>query len=259
MFDFFEDQKVSRIFDLVIVFLLLVLIGFDVFNLEKEYQEDKLKSYVTEIDSNDVAINEKEIVSDNIDVNIEPVLKMLHVDIKGAVNNPGVYELVEGSIINNVIELAGGLKGTANTKYLNLSKKITDEMVINVFTSSEIKKMTEEEVKVIVEECICETEETIQCDGSSIIEVGDKTEDNNDVNNNDSSKDNVVLENNTKININTASLEELMTINGVGETKANAIIEYRDTSGGFKTIEEIKNVSGIGDALYNKIKDNITI
>ena len=254
MFDFFEDQKVSRIFDLVIVFLLLVVIGFDVFYLEKEYQDDKVKSYVTEIDSNDIAINEKEVVSEKIE-NVEPVLKMFRVDIKGAVKNPGVYELVEGSIINNVIELAGGLKSTANTKYLNLSKKITDEMVINVFTSSEIKKMTEEEVKVIVEECICETEETIQCDGSSIIEVGDNTEDNNNV----SSEDNIELENNTKININTASLEELMTLNGVGEAKAKAIIEYRNTSGGFKTLEEIKNVSGIGDAAYNKIKDNIAI
>ena len=258
MFDFFEDQKVSRIFDLVIVFLLLVVIGFDVFYLEKEYQDDKVKSYVTEIDSNDIAINEKEFISEKIE-NVEPVLKMFRVDIKGAVKNPGVYELVEGSIINNVIELAGGLKSTANTKYLNLSKKITDEMVINVFTSSEIKKMTEEEVKVIVEECICDTEETIQCDGSSIIEVGDKTEDNNEVNNNDSSKENIDLENNTKININTASLEELMTLSGVGEAKAKAIIEYRNTSGGFKTLEEIKNVSGIGDAAYNKIKDNITI
>ena len=254
MFNFFEDQKVNRIFDLVIVFLLLVVIGFDVFYLEKDYQDDKVKSYVTEIDSNDIAINEKEVVSEKIE-NVEPVLKMFRVDIKGAVKNPGVYELVEGSIINNVIELAGGLKSTANTKYLNLSKKITDEMVINVFTSSEIKKMTEEEVKVIVEECICETEETIQCDGSSIIEVGDNTEDNNNV----SSEDNIELENNTKININTASLEELMTLNGVGEAKAKAIIEYRNTSGGFKTLEEIKNVSGIGDAAYNKIKDNITI
>ena len=258
MFDFFEDQKVSRIFDLVIVFLLLVVIGFDVFYLEKEYQDDKVKSYVTEIDSNDIAINEKEFISEKIE-NVEPVLKMFRVDIKGAVKNPGVYELVEGSIINNVIELAGGLKSTANTKYLNLSKKITDEMVINVFTSSEIKKMTEEEVKVIVEECICDTEETIQCDGSSIIEVGDKTEDNNEVNNNDSSKENIDLENNTKININTASLEELMTLSGVGEAKTKSIIEYRNTSGGFKTLEEIKNVSGIGDAAYNKIKDNITI
>lgn len=258
MFNFFEDQKVNRIFDLVIVFLLLVVIGFDVFYLEKDYQDDKVKSYVTEIDSNDIAINEKEVVSEKIE-NVEPVLKMFRVDIKGAVKNPGVYELVEGSIINNVIELAGGLKSTANTKYLNLSKKITDEMVINVFTSSEIKKMTEEEVKVIVEECICDTEETIQCDGSSIIEVGDKTEDKNEVNNNDSSEENMGSENNTKININTASLEELMTLNGVGEAKAKAIIEYRNTSGGFKTLEEIKNVSGIGDAAYNKIKDNITI
>ena len=61
------------------------------------------------------------------------------------------------------------------------------------------------------------------------------------------------------ININTATLEELMTLSGVGESKALSIIEYRNNVGGFKSIEEIKNVSGIGDAAFEKIKNNITI
>ena len=61
------------------------------------------------------------------------------------------------------------------------------------------------------------------------------------------------------ININTATLEELMTLSGVGESKALSIIEYRNNVGGFKSIEEIKNVRGIGDAAFEKIKNNITI
>ena len=62
-----------------------------------------------------------------------------------------------------------------------------------------------------------------------------------------------------KININTASLEDLLKISGIGESKAKNIIEYRETNGQFKNIEEIKNINGIGDSLFNKIKDNITI
>ena len=62
-----------------------------------------------------------------------------------------------------------------------------------------------------------------------------------------------------KININTASLSELMTLKGIGESKAKSIIEYRTSNGLFKSIEDIKNISGIGEALYNKIKDNIIV
>ena len=61
------------------------------------------------------------------------------------------------------------------------------------------------------------------------------------------------------VNINTASIDELMTLSGIGESKAKSIIEYRSTNGKFNTIEDIKNISGIGDALFNKIKDNITV
>ncbi len=63
----------------------------------------------------------------------------------------------------------------------------------------------------------------------------------------------------TLININTAGINELMTLSGVGEAKAKAIIEYREKNGSFKSIEDIKNVSGIGEAAYQKIKDYITV
>ena len=71
------------------------------------------------------------------------------------------------------------------------------------------------------------------------------------------SNDNSTL--NTIVNINTASKETLMTLNGIGESKAKLIIEYRETNGNFKTTDEIKNVKGIGEAIYEKIKDSITI
>ena len=64
---------------------------------------------------------------------------------------------------------------------------------------------------------------------------------------------------NTLVNINTATKETLMSLKGIGESKADKIIEYRNTQGTFKTIDEIKNVSGIGDSVYEKIKDYITV
>lgn len=64
---------------------------------------------------------------------------------------------------------------------------------------------------------------------------------------------------NTKININTATQEELETLTGIGESTAKSIIEYREQNGKFATIEDIKNVSGIGDAKYEKLKDEITV
>ena len=63
----------------------------------------------------------------------------------------------------------------------------------------------------------------------------------------------------SKISINNASLEELMTLSGIGEAKAKSIIEYREQNGGFNSIEDIKNVTGIGDALFDQIKENITL
>ena len=62
-----------------------------------------------------------------------------------------------------------------------------------------------------------------------------------------------------KVNLNEADIEALQTLDGIGEVKAKAIIDYRDKNGPFKQIEDIKNVSGIGDSVYEKIKDNITV
>ena len=171
--------------------------------------------------------------------------KTVFVDVKGAVNTPGVYEIEEGKRIIDAINSAGGLASNANTINLNLSKKVEDEMYIIVYTKNEIynykKENTKGEVKCASNECICP-----------------------DINNDACiSKSNVTAEQDEriegKISINTATKEELMTLSGIGEAKANAIIEYRNQNGLFKQLEDIKNVSGIGDAAFNKIKDNITL
>ena len=169
----------------------------------------------------------------------------IKVDIKGAVKKAGVYELDEGSRVSDLIKLAGGLKSNASTKYLNLSKKLTDEMVIKVYTENQIKNMNI--TYNVQEECKCPKEDITSCAGASVIENG---------NGNDTNASDTI---NNKVSLNKASIDELMTLSGVGESKAKAIIEYRDENNGFKTIEEIMNVSGIGESAYNKIKDYITL
>ncbi len=177
--------------------------------------------------------------------------KTVFVDVKGAVNAPGVYELDDGKRVIDAINLAGGLTDVADTINLNLSKKLKDEMFIIVYTKDEIYnyKNNDEKNKEITcasFECVCPDSKNDAC-----IENESKKED--DAND---SEEKVASE---KISINTASKEELMTLSGIGEVKAAAIIKYREDNNGFSNIEDVKNVSGIGDALYEKIKDNITL
>ena len=173
--------------------------------------------------------------------------KSLSIDIKGAVKNPGVYELKDGSVVKDAIDVSGGLLESANTEHINLSKKIVDEMVIIIYTNEEIQEMTEgsTSIKVVDKECICPKIENNACI------------DNNNKYTNISSEINQSTSN--KISLNNASKEELMTLNGIGESKANAIIEYRNNNGLFKQIEDITNVKGIGNSVYEKIKDRLTL
>lgn len=223
------------------IIILIIIIGFlysnNVTNKVKEYEEPK-----------EEVIEEKEI-------------KRIYVEIKGEVEHPGVYELTENERIFDVIKKAGGLTNDANTDYLNLSKKVKDEMVIIIYSKDEIKEykksLKEEKVKEIIkyeiiekeipcpnvtnEACINTNEEKSQTLDNSIKEDTTETDDNN-----------------TLINLNNASKEQLLTLTGIGESKADQIIEYRN-SNKFNTIEDIKNIKGIGDSLFEKIKDSITV
>ena len=160
------------------------------------------------------------------------------VDIKGAVNNPGVYELDTGSRVIDAIILAGDLREDADTSIINLSKELKDGMFIIVYTKEEISTYKD---KIIPSKTIIkEIENKIICP--------------------DTSNDACISDNDKQtglININTASIEELTTLPGIGESKAKKIIEYREETP-FETIEDIKNVSGIGDSAFDKIKNNIT-
>ena len=162
-------------------------------------------------------------------------------DIKGAVINPGVYTLEKGKRIIDAINIAGGLIENADTSVNNLSKKISDEMVIVIYTKEDVMNFSkvQEKEEQIKKECV---------------------DYNTEINNNGCIEEDIIAsEVDTKISINTADVKLLMTVPGIGESKAKSIIEYRKVNGEFKDILEIKNVSGIGDALFEKIKDYITV
>ena len=169
------------------------------------------------------------------------------VDIKGYVQNQGVYELDSNSRIIDVINAAGGLIEGANTEYINLSKKIKDEMIIIIYSNSDVEKFkeTEKQIIYIEYECVCPDNKNDACINED------------DVVNTNGVKEEENIDN--KVSINKATIEELMTLSGIGESKAKAIIDYREQFGEFENIEDIKNVSGIGEAAYSKIKDSIKL
>lgn len=164
------------------------------------------------------------------------------VDIKGEVISPGIYELENDSRVIDVINEAGGLTENADTTVINLSKRIEDEMVIIIYSKWQVEswKETKEQEKYLQEQCVSPREG--QTKNDACIE---KTE--------ESSSTSPSI-----ININTATKEELMTLTGIGEAKADAIISYREKTP-FSKIEDIKNVSGIGDSVYEEIKNHITV
>lgn len=186
-------------------------------------------------------------------------LETYSVDIKGAIKKPGVYKVVKNSRVNDVIEIAGGLTKNAYTDNINLSKKINDEMVIYVYTKNQYKNKNKNMLET-KETCLCSQEDAqiTACleNGNSLIEqdkyskIDDKDEGNNNVKSESS---------NTLININKATKSEFMTLPGIGESKAESILKYREAYGNFKSIEEIKNVSGIGDALFEQIQALIIV
>ena len=183
--------------------------------------------------------------------NIEEVDNIkIKVDIKGAVKNPGVYEVEENSRVSDVINISGGLTSEADTSVINLSKNVIDEMVIIIYTKDEINEMKEgsTSIKYIEKECVCPKLENDACIEDKIDNIPNNENNSNDKN-----------EANGKVSLNKATLDELMTLDGIGEKKAQAIIDYRNKNNGFKTVEELLEVDGIGSTTYEKIKDRLTL
>ena len=238
--DFFEDERIQSLIKIIEIFLLLIIIGLILFD----------KFFKKETVSDDNLVQEIQVKTEEKKEEKVYVPKELKVDIKGAVKNPGVYTLKEGSIINDLLDAAGGLKSGGTLKNINLSKKIEDEMVVYIYTNNELNKLKNNTQQD--KECVVNTYDISSCEGQSVIKT---TNDNSGTTNTTNSGQTQ----SGLININTATVEQLVTLSGIGESKAKAIIEYREKNGAFKTIEDIMNVSGIGESSFAKIKDYITV
>lgn len=179
----------------------------------------------------------------------------IYCDIKGNVKNPGVYEIKENYTIQDIINDAGGLKKNSYTENINLSKRVTDEMVIYIFNKNEIEKINKSF------NCECETKyKYIECESDLTTEeqtTTSQTTTTQITTTQITSTESTLTQ--EKININLCTKEELLTIKGLGEVKAQAIIDYRELNGLFTSIESIMKVSGIGTSTFEKIKDYITI
>ncbi|HEM5123059.1 TPA: helix-hairpin-helix domain-containing protein [Streptococcus suis] len=153
------------------------------------------------------------------EVSKEPSL--LVVDVKGSVVKPGLYTLAAGARVNDAVEAAGGLTSQADPKSINLAQKLSDEAVVYVASK-------DENISVVP-----------STTASSAMSQEEKNTD--------------------LVNLNTATEADLQTISGIGAKRAADIIAYREANGGFKSVDDLNNVSGIGDKTMESIRPYVTV
>ncbi|MCD8020149.1 MAG: helix-hairpin-helix domain-containing protein [Clostridiales bacterium] len=168
----------------------------------------------------------------------------IFVHICGCVKNPGLYELPEGIRAGNAIEEAGGFTKKADQTAVNLAEILADGVQLYI--------PAEGETGGTVAGQSGENSMFGQTDGTSVSGQSDTAAEGN-------VSGSGAVDSEGRVNINEASLEELMTLSGIGEARAQAILSYREENGSFSSIEDIKNVSGIGDGIFDKIKDKIIV
>ena len=182
------------------ILLILVGVGGLFFKKEESVEETTVVEMTVLAEKTEVSTTQETVI---------------FVDIKGAVKNPGVYQMKVGDRVKDALDAAGGLTAEADSQKVNLAQRVEDQMVIVV------PKVGEEAEEIPAGE----TRKEATKEG--------------------------------KVNINTATVEELKTLKGVGEKKAEAIIEYRKKNGSFQTKEDLMKVRGIGKKLFESFQERI--
>lgn len=182
----------------------ITVILFFVFQNQKNADSDTEMTPVSE------AEKEKELPEDAAEDDSAIV-----VDVKGAIEKPGIYEVPDDTRVNEVIEMAGGFIKKADQSMVNLAQKVQDEMVIAV------PKKGEDQVQSDI------SDDTTNTEG--------------------------------KVNLNEAELEEIETLPGIGPSKAQTIIDYREENGLFRDVDELLEVSGIGEKTVENLEDDIQV
>jgi len=170
-----------------------------------------------------------------------------YVYVCGAVNEPGVYPIRGDMRVCDAIAQAGGFSAEADEEWLNQAAVVSDGQKLYVYSTDETAQMNAAGVSPegmsSGTDADAVSAESSSAGGSAAAGNGEGITDTSD----------------GKVNLNTATAEELMTLPGIGESKAAAILAYRSEHGAFASIEEIQNISGIKSGVFSKIKDLITV
>lgn len=215
-------NKKYKVIGSVIFAIIIIVVMFVKYSLggrndlksssEDIFIDDEIKDKSYDLPSN--VSNDSNSLSQSISN-----FKEIVVEIKGEVKNPNIYKLNENSIIEDLINKAGGLTEFADISKINRAEKLQDHIAIVIPNKNDPN-----------------SQNTISSSVSASSTQG-----------------------NSLVNLNTATDIELQSLPGVGPSKAKSIIEYREKNGGFKSIDEIKNIKGIGESSFEKLKDKITI
>ena len=201
----------------------IVLLGIAVFLLVTQQEKEDKELLIETSSTTEVTVDTK---NEQDQANDESKSAKIYVDISGAVKQPGVYQLSEGARLFDLLKQAGGLTEDAAIKTVNQAMIIQDQQKIIILTQAQAESLDTESIN-----------------NGHLEEKSDEK----------SPKDA------EKLNINQADLTQLQQLSGIGEKKAQAIIDYRNENGSFKTIEDLAKVTGIGEKTVEKLRDSITI
>lgn len=222
------NQK-QKIIAILVIAIVIIVIAYYYINSTKDVYTDMATGNIME-----------ETIEESEDTNETSKKQIIKIHVTGAVKTNGVVEIEKDGRVNDAIEAAGGITEDADLSDINLAYKIEDGQKIYIpsIDDKEEKTQTQEQDQTQEQGFSRQKQEV------TFIIPGNNNEEE---------------QNSSKININKATFTELITLPGIGEATAVKILEYRKTNGNFQNIEQIKNVSGIGEAKFNVIKEYITV
>ena len=232
-------NKKQKIILSILASIIIISIGYYVYSKDEKYEELEIDENIQISNGN----NNTNINNEQLENQEEEKKETIVVHVSGAVNKEGIVELEADSRIADAIEKAEGVTQEAVNNEINLAYKLEDGMKIHIPTAQEYEEQKKQK------------EESNGTEDIQYITTNSGLNDESDKNSNNSN----IVEKNSKVNINTATQTELETLPGIGPSTSAKIIEFREKNGKFKSIEDLKNVSGIGDVKFDNIKDKIEI
>lgn len=215
-----EEYKFQIIFGLLICIVLTVAYCF----INKNTEATATSEQTTQVQSK--SNGSKEINQHAVKSNQH---EQIFVDVKGAVINPGVYQVSTNMRGTDLIKMAGGFNNYADRNHVNLAKKVTDQEILYIPIQGEVI-------------------------GTPVTNLGSTESSNND--------DNAGLDSKSsgdKVNLNEADSTKIQTLNGIGQKKAEKIIDYRKQNGPFKSVDDLKNVPGFGERTVANLKPSVSV